>query len=113
LLGCLSFFLNKAKILIMSGGDWKIMFRAIQDGDYELVKYYLQIGIDPNYQHPEYMASPLVESIRYKNIKITNLLLEYNADPEIKEVDGGDTPMIVARRLQLQEFIALLNVYNS
>ena len=93
----------------MSGPDWKIMFRAIQEGDYELVKYYLRMGIDPNYQHPEYMAAPLVESIRYKQLEIAKLLLANNADPEIKEVDGGDTPMIVAKRLQLREAIDLLN----
>ena len=46
----------------MSGGDWKAMFKAVQDGDYELVSYYLRMGIDPNYQHPEFMAAALVSS---------------------------------------------------
>ena len=43
----------------MSGGDWKAMFKGIQEGDFELVKYYLNIGIDPNYQHPEFLIQEL------------------------------------------------------
>ena len=54
---------NKLKNKIMSGGDWKAMFKGIQENDFELVSYYLRIGIDPNYQHPEYMALPLIEEV--------------------------------------------------
>lgn len=95
----------------MSGGDWKAMFKGIQEGDFELVKYYLRVGIDPNYQHPEFMASPLIESIRYNNIEITKLLLDNGADPKIKEVMEGETPMIVAERLNNQKAIELLTLY--
>ncbi len=92
-----------------SGGDWKEMFRAIQEGDLELVRYYLKSGIDPNYQHPEYLAAPLVECIRYDHIDIAQLLLEYGADPHIKEVMGGDTPLKVAQILGKQKAVSLLN----
>ncbi len=95
----------------MSGGDWKAMFKAIQDGDFELVSFYLQTGIDPNYQHPEYMASPLVESIRFDHLEITKLLLENGASPLIKEVMGGDTPLLVAKNRNNQKVIDLLNNY--
>ncbi len=95
----------------MSGGDWKCMFKAIQEGDYELTAYYLNRGIDPNYQHPEFMAAPLVESIRFNRIDISKLLLEKGADPLIKEVMGGETPLEVASRKGLQEIIELLNNY--
>ena len=97
----------------MSGGDWKSMFKAIQEGDIELVKMYLSMGVDPNYQHPEFMAAPLVESIRYRHLDITTLLLENGSDPHIKEVMGGDTPMSVAERLKDQKFLDLLNQYMS
>jgi len=43
----------------MSGGDWKAMFKAVQENDLELVRFYLRSGVDPNYQHPEFMALPL------------------------------------------------------
>ena len=74
----------------MAGGDWKEMFRAIQYGDLELVRYYLRMGIDPNYQHPEFLVSPLVESIRYNQVEIARLLLEHGADPKIVEINGKE-----------------------
>ena len=46
----------------MSAGDWKDIFKGVKENDIELVKYYLREGIDPNYQHPEFMALPLAES---------------------------------------------------
>ncbi|MFK8038540.1 MAG: ankyrin repeat domain-containing protein [Crocinitomicaceae bacterium] len=96
----------------MSGGDWKSMFKAIQEGDLELVKMYLNMGIDPNYQHPEFMASPLVESIRFNQLEIAKLILESGGNPLIKEVMGGDTPILVAERLKNTKAINLLNLYS-
>ena len=95
----------------MSGGDWKHMFKAVQEGDLALVEYYLSAGIDPNYQHPEFMASVLVESIRFNHLEIAKLILEKGADPNIKEVWGGDTPMSVAKAKKNQEAIDLLSRY--
>lgn len=95
----------------MSGGDWKAMFKAIQEGDFELVKFYLRTGIDPNYQHPEFMASPLVESIRYDNLTIAKLLLENGANPIVKEVLEGETAFSVAKDRNNQAAIDLLNAY--
>jgi len=95
----------------MSGGDWKEMFGAIEKGNFNLVEYYLRVGIDPNYQHPEFMAAPLVESIRFNHLDIAKLLLEHGADPNIKEVMGGDTPLSVAQAKKNTEAIALLNSY--
>ena len=96
----------------MSGGNWKGMFKAVQDGDLELVKYYLRIGIDPNYQHPEFMASAVVESIRFDHLSILKALLDHGADPTIKEVLGGDTPMSVAKDKKNQKAVDLLNSYQ-
>ncbi|GAA4276348.1 ankyrin repeat domain-containing protein [Aquimarina mytili] len=95
----------------MSGGDWKSMFKAVQEGDFELVKFYLDKGIDPNYQHPEFMALPLVESIRYNHLKITKLLLENGGNPSIKEVMEGETSISMAKQLNNQKAIDLLNSY--
>lgn len=95
----------------MSGGDWKAMFKAVQDGDYELVSYYLRMGIDPNYQHPEFMAAALVESIRFNHLEITKLLLENGSNPKIVEVLEGETPMSVAMMKKNHQAIELLNEY--
>jgi len=95
----------------MSGGDWKAMFYAIQKGDLELVDYYLKMGIDPNYQHPEFMASPLVESIRFGHIEIAKLLLSKGADPHVKEFMGGDSAMSVALAKKNTVIVDLLNTY--
>ena len=46
------------------GGDWKDLFKGVQQNDLDLVNYYIKNGVDVNYQHPEYMTSPLIESIR-------------------------------------------------
>ncbi|MEO0338934.1 MAG: ankyrin repeat domain-containing protein [Bacteroidota bacterium] len=97
----------------MSGGDWKQMFKAIQINDFELVKYYLRLGIDPNYQHPEYMALPLAESIRYKNIEIAALLLKNDADPNIMEMESRMTPIEMAKQLNHQAFIDLLEQHTK
>ena len=95
----------------MLGGDWKAMFKAVQTRDYDLAAYYLKMGIDPNYQHPEFMAAALVESVRFNHMAIAKLLLENGADPLIKEVLGGDTPMDVAKAKQNDEAMSLLKLY--
>lgn len=92
----------------MSGGDWKAMFKGIQQNDIELVRFYLRTGIDPNYQHPEYMALPLAESIRYNNIEITELLLRNGADPRIKEMESGVTTIEIAKQLNNQQAVDLM-----
>lgn len=97
----------------MSGGDWKAMFKAVQDGDFNLVEYYLRMGIDPNYQHPEFMALPLVESIRFNELKIAKLLLENGAQIATKEMLEGETAMGVAQMSKNEEAIALLERYSQ
>lgn len=92
----------------MSGGDWKAMFRGIQENDLELVKYYLRIGIDPNYQHPEYMALPLAESIRYNHLEIAEALLSNGADPLIREMESGGNCLVLAQKMKNKAVIDLL-----
>ncbi len=81
----------------MQGGDWKFMFHAVEQNDVDSVEYYLSQGVDPDYQHPEYLESALVESIRLNHLDIAKMLLEHGADPLIKEVWGGATPLSVAK----------------
>ena len=95
----------------MSGGNWKDMFKGVQDGDFELVSFHLRMGVDPNYQHPEFMASALVESIRFNHLNISKLLLDNGADPKVKEVLEGDTAYSVAEEKNNSQAIELLNSY--
>ncbi len=95
----------------MSAGNWKDMFQGIQKGDIDLVDYYLEVGVDPNYQHPEFLALPLVESIRFNQLDIAKLLLENGADPRLKEVWGGETALSVAQVANKEEALLLLRQY--
>ena len=95
----------------MSAGDWKAMFKAVQDGDLALVEYYLGAGIDPNYQHPEFMALPLVEAIRFKELEIAKILLENGALPNHKEDLEGETAWSVAQQRKHEKAIVLLQPY--
>jgi len=97
----------------MSGGDWKAMFQAIEQNDAELVKYYLKIGIDPNYQHPEFLALPLSECIRYNYIELVKLLMEFGVQSDIKEMESGLTSMELAKKLKRKEILALLNSISN
>jgi uncharacterized protein len=59
-----------------TGGDWKELVRAASDGDDKAVQSLLfTIGVNPNYQHPEYMTTPLLEAIRHKQYTTVKLLL--------------------------------------
>jgi len=95
----------------MAAGDWKDMLKASRNGDLDLVKYHIENGENPNYQHPELLTTPLIESIEYKNIEITRFLLENGADPHLKAGFSSDTPMIVAKRHKNKEAIKLLKPY--
>ena len=95
----------------MSAGDWKALFKAPQEGDLELVQYYIRLGVDINYQHPEVMTTALIESIRSGHFWIANCLLKNGADPKLKEVFGGETPLSLAELKGNEEVIALLKSY--
>jgi len=59
------------------------MFLGVQNNDLELVQYYIRIGVDINYQHPEFMSSPLLESILYCCPELTTMLLQNGASPTL------------------------------
>lgn len=97
----------------MSGGDWKALFKGVQENEVELVKFYLRSGIDPNYQHPEFMALPLSESIRYNYPAIVEALLAHGADPSITEMESGKTPLQLARQKNHPQILQLLEQYKT
>lgn len=93
------------------GGDWKDFFRAIQLNDLELVKYHIRMGVDPNYQHPEYLTAPLMECIRFERLEIAEYLLKNGTDATAKEYNGETTAMSIAVMNGNQEAILLLEKY--
>lgn len=95
----------------MSAGDWKDMFKGVQENDLELIKYYLSEGIDPNYQHPEFMALPLAESIRYDHMEVAKLLLSNGANPLTVEMESGGTCLELAKKMKNHEAVDLLNKF--
>ncbi|WP_374434486.1 ankyrin repeat domain-containing protein [Inhella sp.] len=71
------------------GGNWKEMFGAAEDGDLELLRYHLERGVDPNFAHPEYLATALVAAILKGQLEAADLLLAFGARPDLhSEADG-------------------------
>lgn len=95
----------------MSAGDWKEMLYASQTGDLTLVKYHIEKGVNPNYQHPELLTTPLIESIEHGHSNITKFLLENGADPHLKAGFSTDTPLKVAKQYKNTAAIQLLKPY--
>lgn len=95
----------------MAAGDWKELFAAAEKGDLELVKYHIRMGVDPNYQHPEFMCTPLIGSIQNQQFEIAKFLLENGANPNIKEDFGPHTPLSMAKFTKNQQIIYLVESY--
>lgn len=90
------------------GGDWKEMLTAAENGDLALVQYHIETGIDPNYQHPELLTTPLIESALAGHFEIVKYLLENGAKPEIKGAFDGLTALDVAKIKKHKQIIRLL-----
>lgn len=95
------------------GGDWKAFFKGIQENDLELVRYYLKMGVNPSYQHPEYMTAPLMEAIRFNHLEIAKLLLENDANANAKEHFTNITAMDIAKKKGNERAVDLLKNYVS
>ena len=85
----------------MDGGNWKEMFNAACDGDLELVKYHVRSGIDLNYAHPEFLATPLVACTLAGHEHVALYLLEAGANPHLLSEFDGLTPIQAARQAGL------------
>mmetsp|Transcript_32432 Transcript_32432/g.66294 ORF Transcript_32432/g.66294 Transcript_32432/m.66294 type:complete len:331 (-) Transcript_32432:261-1253(-) len=90
-----------------NGGDWKEMGKAATDGNLFVLRYYLDRGIDPNFQHPEYMTTPLLEAIRAGALPAVTVLLEHtnSADPTIAGNCEGQTPLELAMELKHHDIV--------
>ena len=94
-----------------TGGNWKEMYGACQSGDLALVEYHIQRGIDPNYQHPEFMTTALIASLEEGHLEVTRYLLEQGANPLLKEDFGDLTPLSVAKATRNKAAVTMLQSY--
>jgi len=85
----------------MSGGNWKELFLAACEGDIELVRYHVKGGVDINYAHPEFLATPLVACILARQEPIALFLLASGANPHLLSEFDGLTPIEAARQVGL------------
>ncbi len=94
--------------LVMSAGDWKSLYQAAVAGDLLLVQYHIKEGVNPNYQHPEILCTPLVASLVNGHLDISRYLLGNGADPNLLSEMDNLTPLQAARKHGHQEFVSLL-----
>ena len=97
----------------MSGGDWKEMYGAAVDGDLALVRHHINAGVNPNYQHPEILCTPLVASLIHGHDEIAHYLLDHGADPQLRSDFDDMTPLEAARRHGRTAFVALLQARGA
>lgn len=97
----------------MAAGDWKDMLYAAQRGDVALVAFHLEQGENPNYQHPEFLTTPLIESVAKGHEAVVRLLLGNGADPRIKAGFSTDTAFTVAKQTKNKALLCLLRDYDT
>ena len=85
------------------------MFDAAIHGDLELLRYHLAAKVDPNYQHPEYMCTPLVACILAGQYDAAALLLQWVADPKLRSEDEAMTPLEAAHHRRDPALIRLVD----
>lgn len=81
----------------MSAGDWKDLYQAAVDGDLSLVGYHIREGVNPNYQHPEILRTPLVASLVAGHLEVAGYLLAHGADPNLLSELDNLTPLQASR----------------
>lgn len=84
----------------MSAGDWKEMYSAASSGNMDLVRYHIENGVNPNYQHPEILATPLVAAICAGHTDIALYLIDNKADPKLKSFFDDMTAVEAALKYQ-------------
>jgi len=84
------------------------MFNAACEGDLALVEYHVKAGVDINYAHPEFLATPLVASILARQEAVALFLLASGANPHLLSEFDGATPLQAARRVGLAQVEAKL-----
>ena len=60
----------------MSAGDWKDFYQAAVDGNLSLVEHHITEKVNPNYQHPEILRTPVLVALasRLASIDLKRLI---------------------------------------
>jgi ankyrin repeat protein len=94
----------------MSGGDWKDMYKGASEGDLSLVQYHVSNGVDPDYQHPEILSTPLVTSIIAGHDHIALFLISSGVASLTLRSDFDDlTPLEAALKYKRSEILKALS----
>ena len=92
----------------MSGGNWKEMYAAAEGGDLPLVEYYVKLGVEIDYAHPEFLSTPLVAAILAKQEEVALFLLDAGANPCLHSEFDAMTPAQAAQHAGLSQVEAKL-----
>lgn len=84
------------------------MYKAAQEGNFELLKYHIENGIDPNYQHPEILSTPLVAAIAAGHDEIALFLLDHGAKPDLVSEFDGLNPFQAAEKYKRTAILEIL-----
>ena len=93
------------------GGNWKELVRSVTEGDLEIARYHLDQGVDPNFQHPEAMTTPLHEAVKAQRYDSVKLLLEHPMNPANPTIEAdweGTTPLEEAMILKDHDMVEIL-----
>ena len=83
------------------------LFRVIDEGKIEFVRWAMEQGVDPNLESPKSGATLLTEAMSALQPAIVELLVQYGADPEFAD-DEGITPLELAQKTGNPAMIACL-----
>ena len=83
------------------------LFRVIDEGKIEFVRWAMEQGVDPNLESPKSGATLLTEAISALQPALVELLVQYGADPEFAD-DEGITPLELAQKTGNPAMIACL-----
>lgn len=97
----------------MSAGDWKDLYAAAQTGDLARVRHHIQEGVNPDYQHPEVLCTPLVASLVHGHGAVARYLLEHGASPTLRSDFDDMTPLQAAQRFGREDIVALLKARGA
>lgn len=114
--------LENVKKLITDGADidngrsdehyvYDALCVAIDEGKYDIAKYLLSIGSNPNRIYNENGLTPLIVSIMNKNLQMVKLLLEHKAEINGSGDLGGDyefVPLKIAIDYEDRSIVKLL-----
>ncbi|MBX3628117.1 MAG: ankyrin repeat domain-containing protein [Rhizobacter sp.] len=97
----------------MSAGDWKDLYQAVEEGNLPLVQHHIKEGVNPNYQHPEILRTPLVTSLALGHKEIAKYLLAHGADPSLVSELDNLAPLQAAKKYGHHEFVAQLQALGA